>query len=237
MLFLLPKDILRNILQTYLNDKEANNLFRTCKTIYNIDYLRFLQNKNYDIWYFSLVFAKHYTSLNSIFIKGVSEPELWLSYKWPRKVEFLNCYHSKIDPCNITDTEELIINQKQSYNKKIKINWYMFPKLKKIQIQTYDIDISGIYNCKNLEHIYLISHQSNIVLSKDIYNIKNLKYLFTNCFLEDIENMIFISEKIEQCIVNNNYYKNIIRFNNCEKYFSIEKCYCIEQYYSAFIQK
>ena len=48
MLFLLPKDILRTILQTYLNNKDANNLSKTCKIIYKIDYLHFLQNKNDD---------------------------------------------------------------------------------------------------------------------------------------------------------------------------------------------
>ena len=237
MLFLLPKDILRTILQTYLNNKDANNLSKTCKIIYKIDYLHFLQNKNDDIWYFSSVFSKHYTSLKSIFIKNVSEPESWLVSKWPSKVEFLCCYHSKIDPYNITDTEELIITHYNSYNKKkLKINWYKFPKLKKIKISTYDIDISGLHNCKNLEHIYLISQQNNLLLSKDIYNIKNLKYLFTNCFLPDIENMIFVSNKIEKCIVKNNNYKNIIHFNNIEKYFNIGNYYCIKHYYSDFIK-
>lgn len=232
MLFLLPKDILRTILQTYLNNKDSNNLSITCKNIYSIDYLYFLCNKNQDIWYFSFVFSKHYTTLKSILVKDVSEPESWLISKWPEKVKFLNCKHDKIDPYNITNTEELIIDQNYNNNKKIKINWYKFPKLKKIKITTYDIDISGINNCKNLEHIYLITKKINCVLLKDIYNIKNLKYLFTNCFLPDIENKNFISYKIEKCIVKNNNYKNTIRFNNFEKYFDIGNYYSLPHYYS-----
>ena len=236
MLFLLPKDILRNILQNYLNDTDSNNFSKTCKTIYKIDYLYFLKNYYEDIWYFSSVFSKHYKTLKYIYIKNVSEPETWLVSVWPSKVEFLNCNHYKIDPYNITNTEELIIIQNYFYKKKLKINWYKFPKLKKIHIEIYDIDISGLHNCKNLEYIYLTSKNNNVILSKDIFNIQNLKYLFTNCFLPIIENMIFISSNIQNCIVKNNNYKNIIYFNNFQKYFNIGNYYCIEHYYSNFIK-
>ena len=240
MLFILPQEILRNILQYYLIDKDSNNVVSTCKTLYKIDYLKFLKNRNTDILYFSMLFSKHCKTLNYIVLQNVSDPTPWIPCRWPKKVILRNCFISfEINP-SISDTEELIIEKqpcyKQVYSRTLKINWSKFPNLKKLEITTFDLNLTGIEKCTKLEYVYLYCHKQNTQLPKNIYNIPNLKIIITNCLIQDPENMIFISSKLQICIVKNNNYNNIINYNSNRKINSNMGIYYCPNMYHCFLR-
>lgn len=131
MIYYLSADILRIILQEYLNRPESKNFITTCKLFNKIDYLKYLQNVEGDIYNFSMLFARHFRTLDKIYLRMAKNPCPWLPSKWPREVIFYRCKIRYLNPTCITNTEIITIYDEKNF-KKIEINWKKFPKLQNI---------------------------------------------------------------------------------------------------------
>ena len=92
MIYYLSTDILRTIIQEYLQPIESKNFISICKLFNKIDYLKYLNNIEGEICNFSILFAKHFRSLKFIYLRFVSDPCPWMdSGSWPIQVSFYRC--------------------------------------------------------------------------------------------------------------------------------------------------
>ena len=153
-------DILIMLLE-YMNDFDTKNLMKSSlyiEKLYNKNgYLKILSVGdliNNDLSKFAIDCTKHERSLKTIYITNVNNPQYWMFCTWPKKIIMNYCtITDKIDPSNVTKTEELIIfcnNIINNRKKKLQINWKKFPNLKFLFIEAYDLDLEGIENCQKL---------------------------------------------------------------------------------------
>jgi glutaredoxin-related protein len=151
-------------ISSYLNNLDSYSFIlvsKRLKTLFYkegfLKYISFGYNIiNTDIYNFSITCSRHYKSLNSIYVSNTNNPQIWIQIIWPKIIHFNFCNITElIDPSYTTNTEELSIKQHEIANRNItlKINWFKFPRLKKLKIITFDIDLSGVDSCKNLKHI------------------------------------------------------------------------------------
>lgn len=150
------------LLLEYMNDYDTQNLMKISdyikKLYYKNGYLKVLSVghnlMNNDISKFAMDCARHDKALKVLDIAHTNNPQHWIFCNWPKKVYFNYCtITDKIDPVNITNTEELSIichNIINSRKKKLQINWGKFPNLKLLHIEAYDIELKGIENCQKL---------------------------------------------------------------------------------------
>ena len=198
----LSTDILRVILQDYLVQKESKNFISTCKLFNKIDYLKYIENVEGDIYNFSILFARHFRSLDSIYIRHVSNPCPWLPSKWPKKVDFYRCRIKNLNPTCITDTEELYIHDTdEDFKEKVIINWKKFPKLKKILFVIEDLDFTGIEYCQNIEEIFIELKNRSIIIPNSINKLQKLNHLYS---VNKLESMYFEHDMFFIPIVPNN---------------------------------
>jgi hypothetical protein len=163
----------------YLNNLDSYSFIlvsKRLKTLFYkegfLKYISFGYNIiNTDIYNFSITCSRHYKCLKSIYVSNTNNPQIWIQIIWPKIIHFNFCNITElIDPFYISNTEELSIKQHQIANRNItlKINWFKFPRLKKLKIITFDIDLTGIDNCKSLKHVDIHVFNEN----KEFNNIK-----------------------------------------------------------------
>jgi hypothetical protein len=135
---------------------------------------------------------------------------------WPKVVHFNYCkFVGCIDPKLETNTEQLKI--KTIATSKLRINWRKFPKLRILYLdEIANVDFTDIHHCKELEFIYCYRDKRYdiFVLPRNIGKLENLKYLITNCIVENNTN--FISEKLTTFICFNKN-KNCFNFKSSVK--------------------
>jgi hypothetical protein len=148
-------------------------------------------------------YNKHYRTLYLIYIHNIANPQHWIFGKWCKVMHFYNCLFSdKIDPCDNFDTEKLTIINYCNDIKFAKINWKKFPNLKSLKLKVYDVDLDDLEYCKNLEIIYIeleynkIFNNKTKIILKNIEKLTKIKYIFTNCILENN----FKSKTLIKCI-------------------------------------
>jgi len=198
----LSTDILRIILQEYLNRNESKFFISTCKLFNNIDYLKYLQNVEGDICNFSMLFARHFRTLDGIYIRHASDPCPWLPSKWPKKVNFYRCRIKNLNPTCITDTEELHIHDNdEDFKEKVIINWKKFPKLKKILFSVENLDFSGIEYCQNIEEMFIDLADRSIIIPDSINKLPKLNHLYSP---NELKSMYFEHDMFFIPIVPNN---------------------------------
>ena len=168
---ILPDELLLTILNFIPDNYSAHSLSLTCKYINKLfnanGYLKFLHVKPMIcLGNFLDMTVKHNKTVNYIYFSNKYDPHLWIISGWFKKVCFTGCsfYKNNIDPLSDTITEELYINCTND-KFKLSINFEKFPKLKKLYIDCYDIDVNNfcVENCVELKNV-------NINIRKKILN-------------------------------------------------------------------
>jgi hypothetical protein len=157
----------------YLNNKDSCNFISTCKQLknffYKFGYIKDISLKPLlkpNLYDFFLICAQNINTLRSIYVSNINNPHLWIPSKWPKIVRFYYCnITDKIDP-PISHTQEILIIQHEIINNvrsekqlNLKINWKKFPKLKKLTLKVFNVNIDEIKENKNIE--------KNIILFKN----------------------------------------------------------------------
>jgi hypothetical protein len=204
-------------ISSYLDDKENLNLIQTCKYFKNlfnkVGFLKFLKcegDKHQSIYNFMITYFKHIRTVDYIYISHIDTPQYWINNKWCKIVHLYNCYlEDKIDPLNICNTEQLIIQNiyPSKWKNKLKINWNKFPNLRILQLDIQNIDLVNIEICQNLELIY-ININEKTEFSSSIGTLKKLKHLITNCIIDN--RTYFKSKDLLTCITKNSIDNNFI---------------------------
>lgn len=206
-----PTDILMEIIK-YLSDNESKNFSQTCKTINKIGYLKTLiLNNDSDNFNFSSMFSKHNLTLNTVILyKSITNPQYFMPARWPKIVSI---YYSKITDIlnpNADRTENLKYYSLYETKKPLRIDWTKFKNLKSIYIYCNDIILDGIEVCDKLTNIFIYLNKRK-TLSNIFGSFKNLKYLITNCSIEN--NTIFISNKLKLFVSKNMNDRNKFSYN------------------------
>jgi len=188
----------------YLTDKEAKNLGTTCKRINKIGYLKYIyMNEASDIFKFSIDFVKHNLTLNKVAIfNRIQNPQYFMPSIWPKSVIIYYSNFTDILSPNAFKTEDFKLFSLYETNNKnpIKIDWKKFKNLKQLYLYCDNVDMNGIEVCEGLTDIFIYLIK-NITIKKQIGNLKNLKYLITNCNIEEQTN--FVSKDINFFVAKN----------------------------------
>jgi hypothetical protein len=199
-------DVLIHI-QSFLNTKDSISLIKTCnrfKTLYTKSgYIKSLEygNNKMDFETFCLLCYKGKNTIKSITMHNTNAPVQWLPLTlWPDKVVFERCFMDAVINPVKTVTETLIINDVHRCNNKQKltINWKKFSNLKILDLYIYDIDLTGIENCKMLEAIRIDTHIDTL-LPDCIAQLINLKFIAVTC--KTNVSLHFLSPKLKVCFV------------------------------------
>lgn len=202
----IPEDIHKYIWNKIDNNVDTLSLMETCKYFYkngtNWGYIKtILFDISSDVIKYINMYHKAVKSLKRLEIRNLHDPITWITYRrWPETVIFNNCNMS----CKIIDplpsiTEKLIIRENRHIHngKMLHINWCKFPKLRVLDIYTYNINLEGIEDCKDLEVICIDVSMMNIKIPTCFANFQNLTFLVTNMY-SDIP-LHFVSKKFKFC--------------------------------------
>ena len=237
----LPQDIHKYIWDIIDNNIDTVYLMRTCHYFYKMGkkwgYIKtLLFDISSDVIKYINMYSKAVKSLNKLEITNIYDPISWIIYqRWPRKVIFNNCNmgYRTIDPLP-SITEILVIRENRNFqdDNMLCINWCKFPKLRVLDIYTYNIDLEGIEKCKDLEVIRIDIQNTDNKLPKHFADFQNLTFLATVMYCE--LPLHFISKKLKFCsvpkkqdftteskILPNNHLKKNTLYCNIQ-------CYCNE---------
>ena len=150
-------DLLSHIV-SFLDDKTNSRLLKTCKyfAIYanKFGYASYIKAGLYvDMMTFIQRFCQHSFSVKTVEMYGVEDAHIWL----PQYVERLIFEHCSI--CSYVNPEKPIYTTKYlkltdyNYINKVtlRINWRCFPNLEELFLHIYDVDLTGIEQCKKLK--------------------------------------------------------------------------------------
>lgn len=206
---------------SYLTHNESKKFAYTCKTINKLPYIKnLIMNNETDPFNFSIMFSRHNLTLNTVLLyKSINNPQYFLPGRWPKTVSI---YYSKITDIlspNADRTENLKYYSLYETRKPLRIDWKKFKNLKSIYIYCDNIILDGIEECNKLENIFifLINRKT---LTKIFGSFKNLKYLITNCDIENNTTFIsndlelFVSKNMNDVSINFNTDLNIIKDRN-----------------------
>jgi hypothetical protein len=149
------------IVMSFLQDKDNTKLIRTCNNLYthgkDYGFVTFINGDlNTDMMTFMKRFSQHSNSINSVVLRSLDNPHIWL----PHYVERL-CF----DHCAITSyinphpryksymVKYLKLTDYNRYKFKstLRINWDCFPNLEELEVYVHDVDLVGINMCKKLK--------------------------------------------------------------------------------------
>ena len=115
--------------------------------------------------------------LSTIEFKCLKNPLQMFPTKWKKKMIFYHCsFTMPIIPNKNNNTEMLWIKDyNRLFNKKpLKIDWSLLPNLKLLNIYSWDINFTGIQNCKKLETIIIDIGCPKKDLPDVIYTLPNI---------------------------------------------------------------
>jgi len=139
--------------------------------------------------------------------------------RWPKTVSI---YYSKITELlspNADRTENLKYYSLYETVRPLRIDWKKFKNLRSIYIYCQDIILDGIEACSKLENIFIYLNKRK-TLTNIFGSFKNLKYLITNCDIENNTKFIsndlelFVSKNMNDISLNFNSVFNIIKDRN-----------------------
>lgn len=204
----LPGDILKYIWDIIDNNTDTLSLMRTCNYFRRNGkkwgYIKTISfDISSDVINYINMYNKAVKSLKKLEIANIYDPISWITYRrWPRTVIFNNCNmgYRTIDPLP-SITESLVIHENRHLHdgKMLHINWCKFPKLRVLDIYTYNIDLIGIENCKELEIVRIDIELMDRILPKCFATFQNLTFLATNMCSEIT--LHFVSKKLKFCSV------------------------------------
>ena len=196
----------------YLNDKDSKNFSKSCKIINKVGYLKnLIMTNETDPFQFASDFYKHNLTLNTVIsYKNISNPQYFMPSKWPKSVSI---FYSKITDIISPDserTEHLKLYLLQTTERPIKIDWKKFRNLKSVYIYCDDVVLDGIEICTKLTNIF-INLNNKKTLNRILGSFKNLKYLITNCNIQ--QNTVFLSQELE-IFISKNMDDETFKFNS-----------------------
>jgi len=197
----LSNDSLMEVM-SYLTYNESKKFSYTCKTVNKVCYLKnLIMNNETDPFNFSIMFSRHNLTLNTVLLyKSITNPQYFMPGRWPKTVSI---YYSKITDLlspNAERTENLKYYSLYETARPLRIDWKKFKNLRSIYIYCENIILDGIEVCDKLENIFIYLNKRKI-LTNVFGSFKNLKYLITNCDIEN--NTTFISNDLELFVAKN----------------------------------
>lgn len=150
-------DLLSHIV-SFLDDRANSRLLKTCKYFANyankFGYASYIKAGLYvDMMTFIQRFCHHSFSVKTVEIHGIDDAHIWL----PNYVERLIFEHcsisSYVNPEKPIYTTKYIKLTDYNYINKatLRINWRCFPNLEELDLDVYDVDLTGIEQCKKLK--------------------------------------------------------------------------------------
>lgn len=160
-----PPDLLI-IVTSFLDNKSASSLIRSCKSLATHGnehgFLTSLKcDLTMDIIKFMMLFSVHSNTLRSVQLWGVDNAHLWLPF-YPERISFEHCSITKyINPSVQPHVKSLKITDYFRYKFKtiVKINWDCFPNLEELELYVYDFDRNGL----NLSQLKLCAINTYII--------------------------------------------------------------------------
>ena len=204
----LSEDILKHIWDTIDSNTDAFSLMITNHHFYkngkkwgHIKTIFF--DISSDVIKYINMYSRAHKSLKRLEISQNMDPVSWITYRrWPKTVIFSRCElnYRTIEPLpSITETFIIRENRHLHNKKTLHINWSRFPKLRVLDIYTYNIELEGIEKCQELEVIRVDVVPLDVVMPKCFADFRNLKFLATNMCSN--EKLHFVSRKLKFCSV------------------------------------
>ena len=137
-------------------------------------------------------------SLRSLHVDGLNKPTTWIPIKWPREIILTQCNMSKDKLSPPPGSKVEIIRITDSVSSTIYIDWEKFPDLKILELNSLNVNLSGIEHCLSLEKVCIILNPRN-TFPKYIADLKQLSFLVSN--LVPTSPLHFISKKLRVCLV------------------------------------
>ena len=155
----LDKYLLCKIMDYILDNKTSLNFVLSCKYFKNIfykyGYIKHIKTgslTSFDKYNFFLTCINHENTIDSIEITNLNNPICWIPI-WPRFVFFNYCnITNEIKPPKPTKTKVLYLLNNRS-DKKIKVDWKMFPNLEYLETDNFNFNIEDANQCKKLLNI------------------------------------------------------------------------------------
>lgn len=189
LIHVLPIDIINNILEFILTNKDMCNFRKTCKYFYDITeqkgYIRELFISMADDYRnYIILLDNSQTSLKTLTVEGLENAFQWIPISWPKTVNFKHCLfpNNLLIPPKNSITEELNIDININKYFCFNMDFTKLPKLKSINIKVPDMNLNTLKNCNNLENIVIELYRNDKKeLPEFISQLPKLRKLIINC--------------------------------------------------------
>ncbi len=205
-LLLFPDETIIKIWDCLSSNKDMVALRSCCKQFKALcdeyGYIRHI-NLSMNADYMNLLFLRNsgrhnLKGLRYLSVSGFNSPAHWIPFPWPMHTIFTNCRMgaSLISPPLSPTTELRVIDFGRGI---LRMDWSKVPKLRYLELQVYDADISGLVSCQGLEHLQLYFKTGKKELPTWVADLPNLVTIQTNLVPEG--KMHFQSKKLRICLV------------------------------------
>ena len=201
----LPDDVVWEILGHLNTNRDMVAVHSTCKSLHYLTgkrgYIRHLHfSWGSNAMNFVMLHGKHEKSLDSLQVSRVVDPIPWIPCRWPRQITFSSCVFSStpIDP-PLSPTEVLSVIC-WSGKATLRINWAKLPALRVLNLHVYNVELTGLHRCRNLEKICLNLGAPHNVLPEWVAKLKKLRLVASNFGPGDVS-LHFTSPRLTVCLV------------------------------------
>lgn len=176
----LPDDTIFEVISYFSKNKDSL-FFLTCtKELY-----KFMKKNGFMVHVELTDSAKKYIqqcnanqlTLQKIFLLNMENPANWI-FNYPRFVECSNCVFTEPflpSGRKPVHTKDLILRSSKGLRTKLVVKWELFPKLRKVLIKAWDVDLTGLDMLPELEMVYIQTNYGYYTKSG-----KNGKIIFAN---------------------------------------------------------
>jgi|MDTG01.2.fsa_nt_gb hypothetical protein len=201
--FSLPDEMIIETWDWIFSNKDMKALRSSCKRFKALGdkhgYLRHLDiSMSADYMNLMMIWGnKNLKGLRSLQVSGLNSPGPWIPFPWPARTLFNNCRMgaSMISPQKSPTTDLRITDSARGV---LRIDWSKVPKLRVLELQVYDADLTNLEICQDLEHLCLYFMKGKTKLPGWIADLPNLITIKTNLVPET--KMHFRSKKLQVCL-------------------------------------
>lgn len=146
-----PSNLL-SIIISFLDNISNSSLMKTCKSINthgkSYGFITSLKlDLNTDTMSFLRRFNQHQHTLQTVYIRGIDNPQLWLP-KYTKHIIFDHCSVLKsINPPQtvyVTKSLKITDYHRFKFPNTLRINWLQFPNLENLELYVHDVDLTNL---------------------------------------------------------------------------------------------
>jgi hypothetical protein len=168
MFFLNTSFDIINIFISYLNDYDNTHLIQACKKLYTYatkyGFVKYIKSDlDTNIMTFIQRFSIHSNTVKSVDIRYLDNPHEWLPH-YVERICFVHCTITKyVNPSpssksSIVKYLKLSDYHRFKFRNVLRVNWSKFPNLEELDLYVYDVDLTGIQDCKLLRKVKINTH-------------------------------------------------------------------------------